>query len=211
MKKEFYFLKSVILIFYFFLSACASHISIRSTPPAAKVSVIDVKTQNTKDLGMTPVSMKSSEIVFENSSGPYIFVVTMPGFLEKRIFIPRFSGEEMDINFALQSSVNMAQLNPVINDLFKAQNKANKGQFDEAIALLNPLLEKHPDLASIYEMRGSVYLLKKEAGLALNDFEQAHRLDPANVEVTRVYNMLSDSKANDRLPSSTKPSSEGAR
>ncbi|MGE3757034.1 MAG: hypothetical protein AB7H97_04720 [Pseudobdellovibrionaceae bacterium] len=169
------------------------------------MSVMDIKTNKKKELGSTPVSIRSSEIAFSDSMGPYVLVVSKNGFLDENIFIPRFSGEEMDFNFALKPSLNMAQVNPIINDLFRAKNKASRGEFDAAIEILNALIGKHTDLASLYEMRGSIYLLKKESELAFNDFEQAHSLDPGNLEVNRVYNLLVENKrSSPRTPSSVK-------
>lgn len=66
-----------------------------------------------------------------------------------------------------------------------ASTMAQQGDYREAIALLNQLIERHPDHAIDYNNRGLVYFQSGQTGLAIADYNTALQLNP---QLASAYN-----------------------
>lgn len=66
-----------------------------------------------------------------------------------------------------------------------AAQKAQNGSYSEAIALLNQLIERHPQNAIDYNNRGLIYFQAGQLKRALTDYNQAIKLDP---KLAKAYN-----------------------
>ncbi len=66
-----------------------------------------------------------------------------------------------------------------------ASTKAQEGDYGGAIALLNQLIDRHPDNAIDYNNRGLVYFQSGQRALAIRDYKTALKLNP---QLASAYN-----------------------
>lgn len=66
-----------------------------------------------------------------------------------------------------------------------ASTKAQAGDYSGAIALLNQLIDRHPDNAIDYNNRGLVYFQSGQRALAIRDYKTAIKLNP---QLASAYN-----------------------
>jgi predicted Zn-dependent protease len=62
-----------------------------------------------------------------------------------------------------------------------ARDLSRQGKTDEAIAKVTTLLQSDPRSMTGYDLRGQLYINKKDYTNAANDFQAAHLIDPKNV------------------------------
>lgn len=64
----------------------------------------------------------------------------------------------------------------------KACCLAKKGNYEQALNILNAVIKSKPDRHTTYNRRGSVFLEKRDLGPAINDFNTALRKNPNSAE-----------------------------
>ncbi|MBX3023073.1 MAG: hypothetical protein KF799_15460 [Bdellovibrionales bacterium] len=180
MRTQIYFL---LVILSATTSGCASHLYLKSEPAGARVELISAQNQAVTPLGETPLTMTKTQITQKQVRGPYLIRISKDGLLPKEILIASLTGIDVDVNVQLQASASTARLNDLVNELFDAQNMAQKGDGPSALEKLNQLQKKHPDIAAVYEMRGSIYMVRGDYASAARDFGVAVNIDPQNREL----------------------------
>lgn len=165
------------------LVGCASHLYLKSEPSAARVDLISPQDHSATPLGQTPLNLNKNDLTSKQISGPYLIRLSKEGLAPKEILITSLTGIDIDVNFQLHASTSTEGTNDLVNELFEAQNMAQKGDQASAFEKLNQLQKAHPDIAAIYEMRGSMYMVRGEYATAAREFSQAVNIDPNNREL----------------------------
>jgi tetratricopeptide (TPR) repeat protein len=100
--------------------------------------------------------------------------------------VPYFQIQKEPAFQTLKSSLQWSQLwsqnqySPSEANLNEAYYLVETRQFDDAIALINSILEKRPKFAEAIFLRGQAFLQLKEFAFASEDFSTASGLKPAN-------------------------------
>lgn len=174
---------------------CASTLSVRSEPAGADVSIREMGSTEEQVIGQTPLTISSSDLKLTGKTKPFVVKVHHRGAGEKSALITRIDGQDIDLFLTLDGGLtapSTAQLNTVIDDLFRAQSLAKAKDIDGAMKLLSKLIDSNPRIAAAYELRGSLYIVKNELSAALRDYDVAVQLNPNSLEAGRVQKQLQD-------------------
>lgn len=173
-------LLTIMLTASVFTCGCASHLYLKSEPAGAKVDLISPQSQASTPLGETPLKMTKAEITQKQVRGPYLIRITKEGLLPKEILIASLTGLDVDVNVQLQASASTARTNNLVNELFDAQSLVQKGDSAAALEKLNQLQKEYPDVSAVYEMRGSIFMVRGDYNTATREFQTALNIDPQN-------------------------------
>jgi tetratricopeptide (TPR) repeat protein len=193
--------------FLIFVVGCAtSHLNLSSNPSKAKVELISPEDKVTMELGETPLLLTHDQLAAKQPRGPYLLRVRKEGFADREILLLSLSGMETQINLELRSNEPTKALNGAIDGLFRAQELAQNGNYQSSLETLSELQKEHPQIAAIYEIRGSVHMVQGEYAAAAKDLEKAVEFDPENASVRQLYETASQRAGSDvRMPASEKP------
>ena len=195
------------------LSACgsSSFLHLDSSPSQAKISVKPLGTGAFKEIGETPISLKTSQIEESlNGSGPVTVTFTKNGYRAKEILVSDISQltQSVKVNLEPMSSLEDPSLvNAQIEAIFEVQRLIRVKKFDEALKVISKLKADAPHLSAPYEMEGGIYYVKGQLAESLDSYRNAVRLNPKSVEAIRMRDMIASQSTNasspDRIPSSS--------
>jgi len=86
--------------------------------------------------------------------------------------------KQVEMNAFLESS---------IQKFIDVQRLVQNQRYDEAIGIVNQQLQRFPSSAQMWEMKGSLEILKKTPKLALESFDQSLKINPANDRLRSLY------------------------
>jgi len=186
------------------LVGCAGHVRFQSNPNEASVELISNDNRGATLVGQTPLMLDKVKISSLQKSGPYIFRITREGFAPREITIASLTGLQLDYNVDLKPIAMSPKTNLLVNELFAAQNLAQQHNYEEALNKLDVLQKDFPEIVAIYEMRGSIYMIKGQYALANKEFKRAITLDPENKELQAML----EASVKRAVPTSREVSSE---
>ena len=64
------------------------------------------------------------------------------------------------------------------HNLIEVEKLTNRRQFNEALNILNPLIQSYPNLGLLYEMRCTIYCNMENYNKGLNDLERLEEINP---------------------------------
>jgi tetratricopeptide (TPR) repeat protein len=67
----------------------------------------------------------------------------------------------------------------VLRKIFEIQELTSRQRFADALAALNKLEETEPNVAEIYALKGSIYLMLNDAAQTKTQWEKALKIDPS--------------------------------
>jgi tetratricopeptide (TPR) repeat protein len=209
-------LKSVIksLLFTYFslaIAGCASKLSLSSNPPNAEVELISPQDQVVATLGTTPLLLTPDTLSEKQSSGPYVLRVTKEGYLSREILLVSVNGIQATVNLELRTNEPVKALNDTVETLFRAQELAQNGEYQAGLTALNDLQKSHPGILAIYEIKGSILMLKGDYVAAAREFQRATQFSPDNAGLRRLYETATReaAKSGARTPASEAPQKGG--
>ncbi|MEK6554948.1 MAG: hypothetical protein AABZ31_06900 [Bdellovibrionota bacterium] len=176
-------MKYIFILLSTLVTGCAGHITLKSNPSQAKVELVSVKDQSTIPIGETPLQVMIDDIDKKQNSGPYILRISKEGFAPRELIFVSLTGLQLDYNFDLKKSTGAAATNKIIEGLFQAQSLAQKSEYIKAVNKLDEMAKEFPEVSAIYEMRGSIYMLRSEFAAATQDFQRALQFEPESAEL----------------------------
>ena len=183
---------SLFLIFTMMIAGCAGHITLKSNPTQAKVELINIRDNSASAIGETPIQIQVQDIDKKQSSGPYVLRISKDGYAARELIFVSLTGLQLDYNFDLKRATAQVETNKIIEGLFEAQSLAQKSEYAKAISKLDELANQFPDIAAVFEMRGSLYILRTEFAAASKDFQRALQLEPESSELKALLKSAQD-------------------
>ena len=191
------FILSIILVSTLnFMSCASSTFIVKSDPLEADVFVQDLKTEEKKILGKTPLEMSMSlvkETVGETVMAGEFFTVSVEkkGFITQKMNIPasRFGTLITSLDLSLKAGDEPKQIkiaSEVLDHLFIAQKLALSKEYERSQIEIDKILELSPDFARAMTMRGSIYFVQKKYPESLKWYEEALKSDAKMEEAMRM-------------------------
>lgn len=183
-----------IACFLVVLQGCSSAtIKVESNPPGAVVSL------NNKEIGQTPLALKSSDYKEAFRMSFIELTVRAKGY-EPRSFIAKTEGDQtvsITLNpyteeyFANTLMANyQAQANKLIRDLLFIQGLLINKKYEQAEAALGDFIRQYPNIAATYVLRANIEISKNNRDLALRNLERAISIDPQDATAQRMMENL---------------------
>lgn len=193
---NFSFILSLLILF-----SCASNkeLIVQSKLTKVKVSIKDAKSTNFQDIGHTPVNVNSSKLKLLESSEYVTIRLSKEGHISENYLINLKGRNKFRIvgqlNRVADWTVPASEYSSyVANDIISKTQLVNsyvkKGKFNNALQKVDKLLESFPRAAILYDLKGSILLLKGDKGRSIASFQKSLNLNPDNDKTKKVLTKL---------------------
>ncbi|NDD90806.1 tetratricopeptide repeat protein [bacterium] len=181
--------------------ACASSsLSVRSEPSEGEVFVRKGSSAPVK-LGATPFVM-TSDNAREWLGDSFELIVKKEGYASQSIVVPKLAlGATSQVDVSLKEASlpqSCAQqdlsLNEIASGVAQAQYFLSKRNYDESRRKIQELINKFPSVAALHTLLGNLFYIQKDFQSALEAYRRSKRIQPDNVETTRMIEKLSSFK-----------------
>lgn len=160
-------------------ASCATEYRFVSTPEAAAVYQL---TPSAKVLlGETPVNFAKTALPTE---APFVVAFEKEGYEAKEVSISPTDNSLTTVAVQLKPTrpggedLGLKRTREVLRQVFQIQEQIFQKKYVEALAGLKVLESKEKDLAEVYILRGSVYVLLSDPEQARREWEKALSMDP---------------------------------
>ena len=204
--KKIYFLL-IIIIF----SSCSSfskksaELSITTQVPAL-VQIYDQVADKLIDVGQTPLLLPQSALKDKSENAEWFyFVISAPGFVPEHILLPREASSNQKIKINLKQvewwndpTKGLASriVQQVGSSFQRVYRSIRQGKLDEALNQVDGLIKEYSQTAILYDIRGSIYVLKGDTNSAIGSYERSLQLSSDNPETQKVLEQLKKNGAN---------------
>ncbi len=151
----------------------------------------DSRSNEDREIGKTPLEIDMDRLSEMVNSGPIVVKLTKRGYQQREYIIPNLYNTTLSIDAFLYPSISdYRQTNGLIAKLFESQRLIKKKQFDEAIKVTDDIVKTNPNIASAYEMYGTIYFLKKDYQKSYENWIKVIELEPGNVEAQKMVELI---------------------
>jgi tetratricopeptide (TPR) repeat protein len=180
-----------------FFAGCASPtMDVTSSPAGAKIEAVR-DSEAPRAIGNTPLTLTKDSHPEAFQPGTELRI-SKEGYDPEAVLIPASSlPTQTRLNVTLTehklpgSCVNATEtIEEVAKGVANVGRMITKKNYVESERLLQDLLSKHPDVATLYVLRGNVAYLEKDISGALENYKKAHDLSPDDAEINRMVTKL---------------------
>lgn len=190
------------------LCGCQTYqLKVVTNPPDADVMILDPKTQSYRNAGKSPLELNSDQDggqLFSMLKGADLITLTVekPGYVIEHFLIDRAVAPKQTLNLALKpveatpvTGVRVTADESLVADRVGTQiqgvmRQIDRGEYASAHATVARLIESYPLASILWDMRGSLALLKGDADDAARSFKQSLALKPENAETQAALQKL---------------------
>lgn len=168
------------------LSNCATHYRFQSQPSEANVFYINGSEKTL--IGQTPIDYAKSALPTDT---PFLLNFEKSGYELKELSIAPSDNSLTTISVHLKPTLDVAtdatvkRMHETIQQIFKVQELSSQQRFVDALSALQKLEETEPNLAEVFVLRGSIYVMLNDKERAKQEWEKALKLAP-NLESLKV-------------------------
>ena len=166
----------------FTFGGCASSsvYKFQSQPNEATVYYIN---GNDKTLvGQTPIDYTKTQLP---TDAPFTLAFEKPGYETKEISVSPTDNSQTTISAILKqqkepvTDAATKRLRAVLQKIFDIQELTARQRYVDALAGLSKLEEQEPNVAEIYSLKGSIYVILNDPTQAKAQWEKALKVDPS--------------------------------
>lgn len=201
-------MKKILIIGSLSLSyiACSTgNLKVESQPEGAEVYV-SVNGQTARKVGVTPLSIAENQVNSGNES--FQISVMKEGFASEHVLAPgttfaRSSNIQVKLKEQISSKQNISDeaLQKVSSQVAYSIELIKNKEYDNAERSLLNLQTQFPNVATVHELLGNVYYLRKDLSRAYTSYKKALNLNPNNLDTTRMIQKIEGIRSDLRLPS----------
>lgn len=166
----------------------ASKLIIKSQPEGAEIFIVGA--DRPVRLGTTPYEANLTEVIDTYvKSSSFLIELRKPGHETYRLLIAKTTNVDMQLNANLELSravANIREHDLLMNRLFDVQKLIRGRNFQDALAQLTDLEQKHPLLSIIPELKATAYYMNRQVESALSYYRKAFALNPDNSDAYRM-------------------------
>jgi Tfp pilus assembly protein PilF len=164
------------------LTACFSTSVYKFQSQPSEASVYYLNGAEKTLIGQTPIDYTKTNLP---SDAPFSILFEKSGFEPREISVTPTDNSQTIISAILKSSAEpfadatTKKIRDVLKRVFDVQEMTAKQKFVDALTALKKLEEEHPNVAEIYSMKGSIYILLNDKAQAKEQWEKALKIDPS--------------------------------
>ena len=197
-----------VMLFIVALQACQTYeLKVVTNPPDAEVFILDPRTSSYSKVGTTPLAMEAGNDakIFSLIDGSDLLGLTVEkkGYVVEHFLIDRAAAPKQTLGLTLKPIADWTNATEVKADIDESviadrvgvqvqevMRKVQSRDFAAAEAIIARLLEAYPRAAFLWDVRGSVALLKDDQEEAVRSFQQSLALRPENAETQSALRRL---------------------
>ena len=212
--REMGFIKYLCTTSAIFLTACSSGQLIIDSLPQGGSVFLRTSGDSYEKLGQTPYIRLMSDITSIRWTNDSLSLeIRKEGFVPKSLVItdPHSSSDikittslrklDEQLRELLKSEVSrdddgnlthipIKGVNLLMDEIFEAQRLIRVSRFSDARQKLNSIQEQNPNLSIVYELRGGLFYLQKDYVSALDDYTEAVKYNPNNLQTINMHKYL---------------------
>jgi len=152
----------------------------QSQPPEATVYYINGADKNL--IGVTPIDYAKTALP---ADAPFTLIFEKSGYETREVSVSPTDNSQTTIRAILKASkepftdAGTKRIRDVLRKIFEIQELTSRQRFADALAALNKLEETEPNVAEIYALKGSIYLMLNDAAQTKTQWEKALKIDPS--------------------------------
>ena len=199
-----------------FVGCSTGRLVVESSPKEAQVFLRAAGQSKLQSIGESPTSRDISEVKdLLGGADTVVVEVRKSGYLPKSLvvtdidslsdvkvslelssvekFVDGTDPNMGDAQKAILSRLNEERVlatNQLIDSIFEAQRLAQVGRIKDSEQKLIEIEKQHPNVSSIYEIRGGIAYMRKDYVRALDSYRKAARANPSNIEVLNMKRHL---------------------
>lgn len=187
------------------IGCSTGNLKVESQPDGAEVYVA-VNGQSARKVGVTPMSIAENQV--NSGNDPFQVSIMKEGYATEHVLAPattfaRASNIQVKLKEQMNSkqSVNDEALQKVSSQVAYSLELIKNKEYDNAERNLLNLQTQFPNVATIHELLGNVYYLRKDLSKAYSSYKKALILNPNNLDTTRMIQKIEGIRSDLRLPS----------
>jgi TolA-binding protein len=190
----------------FTVSCTTGNLRVESQPEGAEVYVA-INGQTSRKIGVTPLSVPESQINSGNES--FQISILKEGYAPEHILAPATTfASSSNVQVKLKEQLNAKQavndevLQKISSQIAYSIELIKNKEYDSAERSLLNLQTQFPNVATIHELLGNVFYLRKDLSKAHGYYRRAAILNPNNLDTTRMIQKIEGIRSDLRSPSS---------
>jgi len=167
---------------------------VQTNPPQADVYAKPVGSAQPQLIGKTPLQITNKELEKNfGGSGALVFEIHKEGFKVDTFFVTELSKIDLAVVRDLQPKRDLevqTWLNGHIGQMFEVRRLVQAARYDEALRIVRELKKETPQVATLHEMEGGIYLMQREYKSALDAYRVALKYDTERTEAAKMVKYL---------------------
>lgn len=163
------------------LTSCFSTSVYKFQSQPSEASVYYVNGAEKTLIGQTPIDYTKTALP---TDAPFSLIFEKPGFETREISVSPTDNAQTTISATLKQSKDLfadastKRVRDVLKKIFEIQEMTARQRYVDALASLTRLEEQEPNIAEIYTLKGSIYLIMNDQTQAKSQWEKALKIDP---------------------------------
>jgi tetratricopeptide (TPR) repeat protein len=181
------------------LQGCFSTSLYKFQSQPSEASVYYINGNDKVLIGVTPVDYTKAALP---TDVPFTLLFEKVGYESREVAVSPTDNSQTTISTVLKSSKEpfadqaTKRLRGVLQKIFEIQELTSRQRFVDALAALNKLEESEPNVAEIFAMKGSIYLMLNDTAQTRLQWEKALKVDPTLDHLrARIKNLPATAKA----------------
>jgi tetratricopeptide (TPR) repeat protein len=182
------------------LNACFSASVYKFQSQPSEASVYYVNGSDKTLIGQTPIDYTKTNLP---SDAPFSIIFEKSGFETREISVTPTDNSQTIISATLKSAdqpfadATTKKIRETLRRVFEVQELTAKQKFVDALTALKKLEEENPNVAEIFSMKGSIYILLNDKAQAKEQWEKALKIDPSLDQLRARVKAISSNEKKD--------------
>lgn len=172
---------SLFVLAPFCFSSCLTTSLYKFQSQPTEASVYYVNGNDKTMIGVTPIDYTKTALP---TDAPFLLIFEKPGYEPREISVSPTDNSQTTISAVLKSSkepfadAGTKRVREVLRKVFEIQELTSRHKYVDALSALNKLEEVEPNVAEIYALKGSLYLMLNDTVQTKFQWEKALKIDP---------------------------------
>jgi tetratricopeptide (TPR) repeat protein len=175
-----------------------------STTHPASVKIWDQVADKFVELGTTPLQVSQADLKDKSQNADWIYLdISAPGYVPEHIVLPREAASSQKIRISLKQvewwndpsrGLGSRIVQQVGVNFQKIYRSIRQGKFDDALTQVESVIKEYPQTSILYDIRGSIYVLKGSMDSAISSYERSLQLSSDNPETSKILEQLKNKR-----------------
>ena len=198
-------MKNIFIIMTFILVSCSSQkeLIVESKIPEVTVSILNKSGSNFEQVGKTPYKVNSDKLKQLDDAEFLTVKLSKQGYVTENFLISTEGRDKLKLISNLQNVPDWTEpasensslvANSIMTETQQINYLIKKAKYSEALNLVDQLITKYPKAPILYDLQGSILLLKGDKGRSIASYEKSLILNPVNEKTKTVLGKLKKDK-----------------
>lgn len=195
----------IFLTYLVVITSCSTNreLVVSSKEEQMTVSIITEDKANYKEIGKTPLKLNDEKLPELKKHDLIGIRLTKPGHVTENFLISYEGRNIVKIHAAPKlisdwtapnSEISSMVANKIVNGIQKINTLVRKGKYDQALKSVDQMIDNFPSAHMLYDLRGSIFILRGDKGRGIASYEKSLRINPDNQKTKSMLGKLKKDK-----------------